>query len=269
MAKRYKCPYCEDRYERPKLIEHIDKKHPEMIPEGYTTARLVYDIANKNPGHGTCRVCGKDTPWNDKAGRYDVLCGDPKCKEKMREDYKRNMLRVRGTYNILDDPDQQKKMLANRKISGTYKFSDGGEVTYTGSYERKALEFMDKYMEIPSKDIMAPGPTINYIHDGKESFYITDFYYIPYNLLIEIKDGEDNLNKKDSPGMRSSRQRTLEKERLITDQGQYNYIRLTNNDFQQLVLVFMDIKMALLNGDTKPIVRVNEVDIISEAFINN
>ena len=261
MAKRYKCPYCDVRLERPKLIEHIEKKHEELIPEGYTATRIVYDVANKTSG-GRCRVCGKPTQWNESSGRYDVLCGDPKCKQHMRDEYKKNMLRVKGTYNILNDPEQQTKMLANRSISGTYKFSDGGEVTYTGSYERKCLEFMDVVMQIPSKDIIAPGPTLYYTYEGKEHFYITDFYYPNYNLIIEVKDGGDNPNMKDTPGMRSSRERTIEKEHLITDQGQYNYVRLTNNDFSQLIEVFMNIKQKLIEGIDTPTININESEQI-------
>lgn len=261
MAKRYKCPYCDVRLERPKLIEHIEKKHEELIPEGYTAARVVYDIANKTTG-GRCRVCGKPTPWNESSGRYDVLCGDPKCKQHMRDEYKKNMLRVKGTYNILNDPEQQAKMLANRSISGTYKFSDGGEVTYTGSYERKCLEFMDVVMQIPSKDIVAPGPTLYYKYEGKDHFYITDFYYPNYNLIIEVKDGGDNPNMKDTPGMRSSRERTIEKEHLITDRGEYNYVRLTNNDFSQLIEVFMNIKQKLIEGIDTPTININESEQI-------
>ena len=33
MARRYKCPYCEDRYERAKLVSHIDKKHYGRIKQ--------------------------------------------------------------------------------------------------------------------------------------------------------------------------------------------------------------------------------------------
>ena len=261
MARRYKCPYCEKRLERKPLIDHIDKEHEEMIPDGYTAARVVYNMVNKTD-HGTCRVCKSNTPWNEKAGRYDVLCGDPKCKEHMREQYKQNMLRVKGTYNILNDPEQQKKMLANRSISGTYKFTDGGVLTYTGSYEKKCLEFMDLVMQIPSKDILSPGPTLEYEYNGEKHFYITDFYYIPYNLIIEVKDGGDNPNTKHTQGMITSREKTIEKEHLITSSGEYNYIRLTNNNFAQLIDVFMNIKMALLNGDSKKVIKINESEII-------
>ena len=264
MAKKYKCQYCEKRLIRKDLIVHIEKTHPELIPEGYTPARLVYNQVN-NTDHGRCRVCGAPTNWSEKTGRYEVLCGNPKCKEHMREEYKKNMLRVRGTYNILNDPEQQKTMLANRKISGTYRFSDGGVVMYTGSYEKKCLEFMDVVMQIPSKDIMSPGPTLDYTYNGQKHFYITDFYYIPYNLIIEVKDGGDNLNTKDSASMRASREKTIEKEKIITDKGEFNYIRLTNNNFAQLLEIFMIIKQKLLEGDDSKTFRINE----SGNIINN
>lgn len=258
MAKRYKCPYCELRDERKKLIAHIDKRHEEMLPEGYDGARTVYDMINHTNGHGTCRICKKDTQWNMSSQRYDVLCGNPKCKEAMREEYKKNMIRVKGTYNILNDPEQQQKMLANRKISGKYKYSDGTMFTYTGSYEKKLLEFEDAVMNIPSKDIMMPGPTIEYMYNGKKHFYIADQLYIPYNLIIEIKDGGDNKNGKETPGMIASREKTIEKEKVITDKGEYNYLRLTNNDFVQLIEIFMELKDHYLTGDDSKIVRVHE-----------
>lgn len=258
MAKRYKCPYCELRDERKKLITHIDKRHEEMLPEGYDGARTVYDMINHTNGHGTCRICKKDTQWNTSSQRYDVLCGNPKCKEAMREEYKKNMIRVKGTYNILNDPEQQQKMLANRKISGKYKYSDGTVFTYTGSYEKKLLEFEDNVMNIPSKDIMMPGPTIEYMYKGEKHFYIADQLYIPYNLIIEIKDGGDNKNGKETPGMIASREKTIEKEKVITDKGEYNYLRLTNNDFVQLIEIFMELKENYINGNDSKVIRIHE-----------
>ena len=257
MAARYKCPYCDEKLDRQSLIAHIENQHSEMIPEGFTASRIVYNIANKTDGR-RCRVCGTPTEWREDTGGYAVLCDNPKCKEKMREDYKRNMLRVRGTYNILNDPEQQKIMLANRSISGEYQFADGGKVGYTGTYEMKCLEFMDTVMMIPSKDILSPGPTMQYQYKGETHTYIPDFYYIPYNLIIEVKDGGDNLNTKHSVGMDSSREKTIEKERMITDKGEYNYIRLTNNQFPQLIEVFMNIKQSILEGNKNKIIRANE-----------
>ena len=259
MGRRYKCPYCDKREERGKLITHIDRVHKDMLPENYSGARIMYDTINKIiDGHGRCRVCKQPTNWNEKTSRYDTLCDNPKCKEHMREEYKKNMLRVRGTYNILNDPEQQQKMLANRSISGTYKYSDGSTFTYTGSYEKKFLEFMDTVLEVPSKDILMPGPTLEYTYKGKKHMYLTDALYLPYNLIIEIKDGGSNLNGKESPGMIASREKTIAKEKLITDKGEYNYIRLTDNNFAQLIEIFMSLKMNALNGDDSKIVRINE-----------
>ena len=255
--RRYKCPYCDYRDERNKLVKHVYKKHEELIPEGFTASRVVFNSINKRES-GSCRVCGKDTTWREDLGRYNVLCDDPKCKEQMRLQYQKNMIRVRGTDNILNDPEQQKKMLAGRKISGKYKFTDGEELTYTGSYEKKCLEFMDKVLNIPSKDILAPGPTLTYKLDGKDHFYITDFYFIPQNLIIEVKDGGDNPNNKRSIGMDSSRDKTVAKEKIITDKGEYNYIRLTDNQFVQLIDILMEIKEADLNGDTNKIIKINK-----------
>jgi len=263
MARKYRCMFCDITAERPKLIQHIDKKHQDMIPEGYDGARLVFDMINKTTG-GKCRVCGKDTPWNPKIQRYDTLCDNPKCKEYMREQYKKNMLRVRGTYNILNDPEQQKLMLSHRKISGKYQHSDGGIITYTGEYERKALEFMDLLMEIPSKEIYSPGPTMEYMYNGKKHIYIPDFYLPLYNLIIEIKDGGDNKNKQESDSRIASREKTIEKEKLITDKGQYNYIRLTNNDFPQLIEVFMIMKKKLIDGDDSKTIKINEDNMITD-----
>lgn len=267
MAKMYKCPYCDKRLDRPKLITHIDKVHSDMIPEGYDAIRVVYDYVNKTTG-GKCRVCGSPTAWNGH--KYNVLCGNPKCKEYLREQYKKNMLRVRGTYNILNDPEQQKRMLANRKISGTYIHSDGGKIPYTGEYEKKFLEFMDNFLQFPSVDIMSPGPTMEYTYNGQKHIYIPDFYILSLNCIIEIKDGGDNVNNRQSASMTASREKTIEKERLITSQGVYNYLRLTNNQFEQLIDLFMEMRMKLMNGDTSKTVRVNESvdDIIISEFFN-
>ena len=255
--KSYKCPYCDSaKLIREKLIKHIEKYHQDMLPENYTAVRVVYDIVNQTPGHGTCRVCKNPTPWN--GFKYDVLCGNPKCKEALRELYKKNMVRVRGTYNILSDPEQQKRMLAKRRISGKYYHSDGGIIEFTGEYERKFLEFIDNFLQIPSKDIIAPGPIMQYRWNGQYHTYIPDFYYVPYNLIIEIKDGGDDPNTKDSPSMRASREKTIEKERLITDKGEFNYLRLTNNQFEQLIDIFMAIKEQLMAGkDNEKIIRVH------------
>ena len=256
MARKYKCPYCDFKDESPKLIRHIERKHEELIPEGYTPARLVYNIRNKRE-FGSCMICKKRTEWDESTGRYKPFCSQA-CHDKYVKRFEDNMIRVRGKARILDDPQQQEKMLANRKISGKYKFRDGGERTYTGSYEHKALEFLDKVMNVDSKDIMTPGPTLQYEYGGKTHTWITDIYWISLNLIIEVKDGGNNPNNRE---MKSYREKQIAKEKMITDKGTFHYLRLTNNNFEQLFNIAAEIKMSSMEDENDTIIRINESTI--------
>ena len=158
MAKKYKCPYCNYIGISDKLISHIDKEHEDMIPEKYTAARLVYNIRNKRE-YGSCLMCHKTTEWNEQNQRYKPFCSD-KCHDNYVKRFEKNMIKVHGKARLLDDIDQQQKMLANRHISGKYRFQDGGVLTYTGSYEHKTLEFFDKVLGVKSSELMVPGPTV-------------------------------------------------------------------------------------------------------------
>lgn len=255
-TRKYKCPYCDYRSTRSELVDHVDDMHSDLLPEGYTAARAVYDFIN-GKNYGICMICkSKVYDWNDKISRYYNLCKNPACKAKVRERALSNHIKVHNKPTLLNDPEQQEKMLANRKISGTYTFTDGGKVTYTGSYEKKALEFIDKVLEIPSKDIQAPGPVLEYEFEGTKHLWITDIYYIPGNLLIEVKDGGSNPNNR---SMDSYRAKQVAKETMVTDIGIFNYIRLTNNDFAQLLAVFADMKnKALLEENPKATIHINE-----------
>lgn len=254
-ARKYKCPYCDLKATRAELVDHVEKAHQDLIPEGYTAARSVYDSIN-GKNYGTCMICKcKVYEWNDKINRYYNLCKKPECKNKVRETALARHMKVYNKPTLLNDAEHQEKMLANRRISGTYIFSDGKKFTYTGKYERNALEFMDKVLEIPSSDILTPGPVLEYEYEGGIHKWITDIFYIPANLIIEIKDGGSNPNTRT---MTSYRDKQVAKEVMITDKGTYNYIRLTNNNFAQLLDIFADMKNGALNNDPKTRVHINE-----------
>ena len=255
-SRKYNCPYCEYRAQRGDLVDHVDAKHGDLLPEGYTSARALYDFINGR-NYNTCMIChDKVYKWNDKCNRYYNLCDKPECRAKVREIALKNHIKVYNKPTLLNDPEQQQKMLANRRISGTYIFTDGGKITYTGKYERKALEFMDKVLEIPSRDIQAPGPVLEYEYGGKTHKWITDIYYIPANLLIEIKDGGSNPNNR---SMQSYREKQIAKEEMVTNLGTFNYIRLTNNDFSQLLAILADMKVEALRVENpKATIRINE-----------
>ena len=97
----------------------------------------------------------------------------------------------------------KKKMLANRGISGIYRFDNGKIKEYTGSYEKKFLEFLDKVLHMDPDDIMMPGPTLEYEYKGQKHFWILDFLLLPFNLLGDIKDGGNNPNKTRMPEYRA------------------------------------------------------------------
>ena len=254
-TKRYKCPYCELRLDRVKLVDHVDKNHAEMIPLNFTSTRVVFNVVNKKD-RGSCVICGKETEWNENTARYERYCSK-QCRAKASEIADKNMVRTYGVTTLLNDEEHQMKMLANRSISGSYKFADGGEVSYVGSYERKLLEFADKVMGYKSSDWMSPGPVIEYEFKGKKHRWITDQYLIPYNLVFDVKDGGDNPNNRD---MAEYRDKQLAKEEAIKKQGKYNYIRLTNNNFAQLLYILAELKEQLMDygDDHKPVIHINE-----------
>ena len=252
--KLYKCPYCEIRLNREDLLEHISDKHDDLIPDNYSPFRVMYDFINcKNPGYESkCVICNKTAGWNDDKGKYNLVCKSKACKEKYLQQLEANRKGNPG----FNDAEVQEKLLANRKISGVYKFSDGVEKTYTGSYEKKCLEFLDKILHVNSEDILAPGVILEYEYEGKKKFYISDFYYVPYNLIIEVKDGGDNPNRKD---MIEYRNKTTAKEKFIIDKTNYNYLRLTDNNFNQLLAVFFELKMNYLDGTCKDrVIHINQ-----------
>lgn len=263
---KYKCPYCDDRYTKADLVPHVGEVHENYIPEGYTPLRVVFDYVNKRPAgyNGKCTECGGPTGWDENKGRYNRQCSNPKCKASYVKKFEKNMKDKLGVERISSTVEGQEKMLANRKISGKYKFQDGGEKTYTGKYEKSTLEFLDKVMNCSSSDVITPGPVVEYTYKKQKHFYISDIYYQPYNLVIEVKDGGDNPNNRD---MKEYREKQIEKERAIIKNTDYNYIRLTNNDLSQLMSVFAELKMELVDNTNDRVIDINEGTIFNEKDI--
>lgn len=254
---RYKCPFCNNRFNREDLVIHIEDNHQYDIPQDFTPFRYVFNYVNKKPlsYHGKCTECGGPTDWDENKGRYNRQCNSKACHDSYIKKFENNMMKTRGVTRISATASGQMRMLANRKISGEYKFSNGVTKTYTGSYELKALEFMDKVMKIDPNDLMCPGPILEYSLDSKTHIYITDFYYQPYNLIIEVKDGGDNPNKRNMPEYRAKQ---IAKEKYIIKHTNYNYLRLTNNNLNQLLAVFANLKMQMVENTGERVIHVNE-----------
>lgn len=244
----YKCPYCNYKGTKYNCVMHIEKVHSDKIPQGYTAARLFFNHINKK-SHGSCIVCRRETQWNEDTWRYDRLCS-PQCAQRYTSSMTKGMINKHGVPSLLIYDDHQKFMLNNRTISGEYRFQDGAIKSYTGKYERNLLEYFDKVMNAKSEDVQTPGPTIEYEYKGKTHLWITDAYYLPANLIIEVKDGGNNPNKRHMP---EYREKVVAKEKALEKIGKYNYIRLTDNNFVEFAKTIEEIRENLDN-DVKDIV---------------
>lgn len=261
--KIYKCPFCDARMTRADLVEHISDKHDDDLPEDFTAFRYVFHYVNKKPltYHGICTECKGPTPWDESRGRYKRQCGKKACHDSFVKKFEANMVKTRGVTRISATTDGQLKMLQNRKISGKYKFQNGVERSYCGNYELHALEFMDQVLNIDPADLLSPGPILEYKFHGKTRIYITDFYYQPYNLIIEVKDGGSNPNMRNMPEYRAKQ---IEKEKYIIKHTNYNYLRLTDNNLKQLINIFAELRLQMNENTGERVIHVNESDEVKE-----
>ena len=261
--RTYKCPFCNSRFTRDLLVNHVADNHEDELPEDFSPFRYVFHYVNKKPltYHGICTECKGPTDWDEERGRYKRQCNKKACHDSFVKKFEENMVRTKGTTRISATVEGQIKMLQNRKISGEYKFQNGKTKPYCGQYEKKALEFMDLVLNIDPDDILAPGPILEYTFEGKTHIYITDFYYQPYNLVIEVKDGGKNPNNREMPEYRAKQ---LEKEKYIIKHTNYNYLRLTDNDFKQLINIFTELKMQMVENTGERVIHVNENNDIEE-----
>lgn len=261
--KKISCPLCDEQFTRlDGLHSHIEEDHEDNIPEGYTVDRYMYFIKTGKT-HGNCVICKSKTGWNDSTGKYKRFCENPKCKEKYRETFKNRMVGKYGKTTLLDDPDQQRKMLANRHISGEYGWTDGTKKTYTGSYELDFLKMLDVFMNFDSSDIMTPSPhTYYYIYEGEKKFYIPDMYIPSLNLEIEIKDGGDNPNKH-SKIVNVDKAKEKLKDAVMASQKDIEYIKIVNKNYDGFFKYLLDKKEKTANAE-----NVNFGSVIKEAQTN-
>jgi hypothetical protein len=255
--KIYHCKFCTKIFnDEAAYAEHIAKKHKDMIIPGMVPRQFVYYLRTGKT-HGTCIVCKKDTKWNDKTNKYHRFCDNPKCKEEYRKVFKDRMIGKYGKVTLCDDPEQQKKMLAARKISGVYHWSDhirDHVIGYTGSYELDFLQFMDFSMDYPFEDIMSPSPhTYYYMYEGTKHFYIPDFFIPSLDLEIEIKDGGDNPNTHPKIVAVDKEKERLKDEVLKSKEIPYNYLKITNKEYMKFFHYLEKAKEQEVEGITKKI----------------
>lgn len=257
MAKRkVHCKLCDRVFiDKSYLVSHIAKAHKDQIPEGWSAARYeCYLRTGKSEGH--CIYCGKPTGFNEKTGKYFRLCKDPKCREQASSLADKNMIGKYGKTTLLNDPEQQRKMVYARKISGVYAFDDDDtdgvktpkgkntfEVRYGSSYELDFLEMLDNFLMFSGQDILGPSPhTYFYEYDGKRHFYIPDFYIPSLNLEIEIKDGGDNPNMHPKIQAVDKEKEKLKDDVMESLKDQVNYIKIVNKQYGPFFKLLADLK---------------------------
>lgn len=213
-----------------KMGLHYETKHKELLPSMMDGFKFFYyTITGKE--RGSCVICHKPTEFNRTTMKYSRFCNDPKCKEAYKKQVDERMIKKYGKVCLLDSPEIQKKMLAARRISGEYTWSDGKtKFQYTGSYELDFLKHLDNDLKWPASDLIMPSPHLfTYQYQGKDHFYIPDAFIPSRNLQIEIKDGGAAKNI----GQETRDKERLKDELMRSCSNLYNYIKIEAKDYNE------------------------------------
>jgi hypothetical protein len=214
-------------------IEALERDHgPQLSAFRVTARQLCFNSRNRlalGTRNGKSVLSGRPTEWNEKAGRYERFADDAE-----RQQYRKMFLeRMRSTYgkdHLLDDPDRQRMMLANRSISGKYRFADGSEKTYTGQEELALLRFLNEALEWPGADVHCPAPQ-NFPYedgDGARHWYIPDAYIETLNLVVEVKgEMHDGYRSRDIAVERT-------KDEILGTSG-FAYVKVESQDYADLL----------------------------------
>lgn len=272
------CPICKRKYiNKLATYSHIETAHKDVLPEGMSGGEYYYRAIHGRGGR--CVVCKKETLWNYKTNKFSRFCQNPKCKEKYKATFRKRMIGKYGKPHLADDPEQQKKMLAGRKISGKYQWSDGsGEIVYTGSYELDFLQYIDAVLNFDFNDINAPSPhTYTYKYENKDHFYIPDFYIESLNLEVEIKASDNKHHKI----VAVDHVKEKLKDDVMRSQKVFNYIKIYDKDyteFNKLIMILKEkddvtkdviiiAKEPVLNDEAKSLLAMENARILEEASV--
>lgn len=199
---------------------------------GITPRQLMFNARNRLPLHtknGKSVISGKPTAWNERAGKYERFTDDGE-RQKYRQMFLERMRRVHGKDHLLDDPDHQRTMLANRSISGVYTFADGTKKTYTGKEELALLKFFDEALGWPGADIQCPAPQ-NFPYtdaEGRKRWYIPDAWVESVNLIVEVKGEMHNGYRKRDIEIEQTKDEVLET-------SGYTYVKVEDRDYGDLL----------------------------------
>lgn len=256
--RRVYCKFCNNYfYDVADLVAHIEKEHGELIPEDMDAWQFTYFLRTGKK-EGKCIMCKHPTTWNDKTHKYNRFCNNPKCKEKYVKTFQNRMISKYGKTNLLNDPEQQRLMLAKRKISGKYLWRDHiHESVYVGSYEKSFLEFLDKTLNFDPADVISPSPhTYFYMYNNEKHFYIPDFFITSLNLEVEIKDGGNNPNMMPKILAVDKAKEKIKDELMSSNRSSFNYIKIVDKNNMKFLDYLDKAKENYYEGITEHIVML-------------
>lgn len=218
---------------------------------------------------GSCVECKSPTDWNEGTQKYERYCKNPACKQKYIQRAKSRMVTKYGKEHILDDPDVQRRMQASKKISGKYRFEDGGVVEFVGSYEEAFLMMLDNF-GFSSNDIIGPSPNTYYYdyvnENDKENegrkFYIPDFFIPSLNLEVEIKTQLNTHHKIQAV----DKVKEKLKDEMMASIPNISYLKLSDKDYTSFFKLLLDIREKSADTTSKKYIRpaMEEININSD-----
>lgn len=261
----YRCPECRKPYKTlGAWANHMDMAHPDVRPKNFSDLRFFYFVLTGRD-KGSCIVCKKETDWNEATGKYNRFCNNPKCKEEYKKEFNKRMISKYGKTTLMDDPDFFKKSLSKRKISGKYKFEDGGEVEYVGTYEKDFLQMLDTLLNYKSSDIMAPSPHVYYyMYEGNKHYYIPDYYIPNLNLEIEIKQNTSKHPKI----LAVDKVKEKLKDDVMKQNKTVNYMKIVDKNYEPMIEYLLNLKNQIPTQDiTKT--EFEKANIANESMTND
>ena len=265
-----KCPICGLKFKNKSyLVSHIEKKHGDQIPEGWSPSRYE-NYLRTGKMNGSCIVCKEPTEWNDSTWKYNRICGNPKCVKAIADKAEKNCVEKlgKGRKELLEDPEMQRKMIYSKKNSGKYEWSNGEKIDnnnyYDSSTSKQFLEMLDVFLNLDPSDVYSPSPnTYPYKYEGKIHSYIPDHYIASLNLEIEIKEPKDNQNM--HPKIQAvDKVKEKLKDEMMESRKDVNYIKINGNDYSEFFAYLNYLKD---QADTTPVKSVGSHYVMRESTI--
>lgn len=245
------------------VVGYVKKYHQDKIPKQYNgdVNHYMFDYRHNFKG-GKCQMCGNPTEWDPTVNKYKILCEpltikrlftDPfrffktfinnrgnSCADVVRAKFKENSLKKDGTFNYMEKPEFQQKLLENRKIARVVNFK-GKEFTVIGSYEERFVKVISALL-FSANDLEAPGPQIDWVDtDGKKRLHITDFFLPKHDCVVSVKDGGENKNN--HPSMKERRHKDAIKFNALINNTKYHCIELNGTkEIDDFPKIFKELK---------------------------